>query len=86
MCPDSRSKNHHVPVRFSKRPQSPANGLRFPVAKFTQKIHRKACYGVLSTDFFAMRKYQNQLAIDACSLSKQLRKALDVFSFFLRSK
>jgi len=35
----SRSKiqKHHVPVRSSKRPQSPANELRFPVAWSTHK-------------------------------------------------
>jgi len=38
-----RLRHRYVPVRFSKRLQSPANGLRFPAAKFTQKyIARRA--------------------------------------------
>jgi len=32
------------------------------------------------------KKYQNEIAIGKCLLSKQLRKALDVFSFFFCSK
>ena len=85
MCPDSRSETWYSCALLQKASITGKwSGLSG--SQVHSKIHRKACYGVLPTTYSAMRKYQNEIAIGKCLLSKQLRKALDVFSFFLRSK